>query len=147
MVRNKSQSCGNATSLGTTIYCLYVRSTKNQCNHVAQEVRVVSEANSSQTIKKFEGRIEGLATEVMQERLTSKFMDDDIKDMQLQLDDRDGQLLHLQQEEGAVQASVAMTPPGLPLPNGFHLGDGTATGTGQDTTDTDCCTRLTNRME
>ena len=83
----------------------------------------------------------------MQGKLTSKLLDDDINDMQLQLDDSDGQLLQSQRDAGAVQASVAMTPPGLPLPNGFHLGDGTATGTGQDTTDADCCTRLTNRME
>ena len=46
----------------------------------------------------------------MHVKLTSKFLDDDINDMQLQLDDSDGQLLHLQREEGAVQASVAMTP-------------------------------------
>ena len=39
---------------------------ENQCNHYAQEVRVVSEANSSQTLKTFEGLIEGLAAELMQ---------------------------------------------------------------------------------
>ena len=28
-------------------------------------------------------------------------------------------------EEAVVQAPVEMTPPGLPLPNGFQSGDGT----------------------
>ena len=51
----------------------------------------------------------------------SKFLDEEIKDMQLQLDDRDGQLLHLQREEGAVQASVAMTLPGYHCRMGFAL--------------------------
>ena len=69
---------------------------ENQCNHYAQEVRVVSEANSSQTLKTFEGRIEGLAAELMQEKLKSKFQDEEIQDMQFELEDRDGQLLEMQ---------------------------------------------------
>ena len=35
---------------------------ENQCNHYAQEVRVVSEANSSRTVKEFEERVETLMT-------------------------------------------------------------------------------------
>ena len=69
---------------------------ENQCNHYAQEVRVVSEANSSQALKTFEGRIEGLAAELMQDKLKSKFQDTEIQDMHIELEDRDGQLRQMQ---------------------------------------------------
>ena len=105
---------------------------ENQCNHWAQEARAASAANSSQTMKTFEERIEGLATELMQEKLKSKLQEDDIKDMYMELEDRDGQLIHLHQGEATAQASDTMTPPGFPLPNGFHSGDGAVAGAGQD---------------
>ena len=64
----------------------------NQCNHYAQEVRAVSEANSSHARKTFAGRIEGLAADLMQEQLNSKFQDAETQDMHIEFEDRDGQL-------------------------------------------------------
>ena len=69
---------------------------ENQCNHYAQEVRVVSEANSSRTVKKFEEQAEALMTDVMDERLTHKLMGDEIEDTKLDIGDSDGQLIQLQ---------------------------------------------------
>ena len=37
-------------------------------------------------------------------------MNDEIEDMKLEIEDRDGQLLELQREEAVVQASVIGTP-------------------------------------
>ena len=71
---------------------------ENQCNHYAQEVRAVYEAKSSRAVKQFEEQVEELTTEVMDEKLNSKLMGDEIEDMQLENDDRYGQLLQLQQE-------------------------------------------------
>ena len=47
----------------------------SQCNHYAQEVRAVSEANSSQTLKTCDGRIGGMAAELMQENVKPNFQD------------------------------------------------------------------------
>ena len=107
---------------------------ENQCNNYAQEVRVASEANSSHSLKTFEGRIGGLAAELMRDKLKSKLQEEDIHDMHIKLEDRDGQLLQMQTEEADVQAPIEMTPPGLPLPNGFHSGNDTAVGAGQHAT-------------
>ena len=40
----------------------------------------------------------------------------------------------MQKEEAVVQAPIEMTPPGLPLPNGFNSGNDTAVGAGQNAT-------------
>ena len=103
----------NCNKLGHEVLSFLRTEYENQCNHYAQEVRVVSEANSSRTVKEFEARVEALMTEVMDERLKTKFMDDDIEDMKLELDDRDGLLQQLQREEAAVQASMTGAPKGV----------------------------------
>ena len=66
----------------------------------------------------------------MQEQLTSKFLDEVSMKCNSNLMTVMANFYIYSEEKGYVQASVAMTPPGLPLPNGFHLGDGTATGAG-----------------
>ena len=48
---------------------------------------------------KFEEQVQGLMTEVMQDKLESKLMNDDIEDMKLEIEDRDGQLLELQRDK------------------------------------------------
>ena len=84
-------------------------------------------------MNEFEGRVVALMSEVVEEKLKSKLLSDDTEEMKMELEDRDGQLQQLQREEAAVQASMtgapkACAPPGLLLPNGFNVGDGTATG-------------------
>ena len=55
--------------------------------------------------------------------------------MHIELVDSDGQLLQTQKEEADVHASIEKTPPGLPLPNGFHSGNDTAVGAGPNATE------------
>ena len=75
-------------------------------------------------------------------------MNGDIEHLKLEAEDREGQLIELQQEGAAVQASMnaipgANTPPGLRVPNGHTIGQCADAGAGQGTADE----WLANRVE
>ena len=99
-------------------------------------MRVVSESNSPRTVIKFESEIEGLMAHGVSAQLKFACCEDEVNDMQLELDDRDGHLQQLQEDEAAMQATIAKRfgtaqtqlapPPGphLPIANGFNLPSG-----------------------
>ena len=59
----------------------------------------------------------------MDGKLQSKLVEDDIDDMKLEIEDRDGQLLQLQQEEADVQASMNGDPKAFTLQGYYYRTD------------------------
>ena len=113
---------------------------EDQCHQYAQHVRATADANSSQTVNAFGERAEGLMSELTGQKLTSRLLKDDTEHLKLEIEDREGQLMELQQEGAVAQASTNAAPgvnipPGLLVPNGNTIGHGTDTGTGQRTAD------------